>query len=373
MPSTPLRIDSPDPGTLHLSLPPRLDIATTGDAWRRASAALDRPDIRTLRVAATDLENIDGAGIGLLVHLRDLSQARGIAFELAALPGRFQPLLDAFPPGSLPPPLKSAEPPGFLEQIGRSGAGLGRDLRDLLGFTGELATAIGRSLLHPREIRWSETWSTVERAGVNAFPIIALVGFLIGFILAFQSAVPMQQFGAEIFVADLVALSLLRELGPLMTAIVLAGRSGSAFAAEIGTMKVKEELDALNTMGIRPLRFLVVPRALAAIIVTPILAAFTSFFGLIGGLVVMLSLGFPLVTYVNQVRGALSPEDFPSGLAKALVFGLLVAGIGCLRGLQTGTGASAVGESTTRAVVAGILLIILSDGLFSVVFYSLGI
>ena len=191
--------------------------------------------------------------------------------------------------------------------------------------------------------------------------------------MAFQSAIPMRQFGADIYVANLIGLSMVRELGPLLTAIILAGRSGSAFAAELGTMKVSEELDALKTMGLEPVRFLVVPRVIAAVTMTPLLAIWTGLFGLIGGAVVMLSLGFPLVTFVNQVQSAVSTGDLLGGIGKAFVFGIVVAAVGCLRGLQTKSGASAVGESTTRAVVSGLVLITVVDGVFAVVFYALGI
>jgi phospholipid/cholesterol/gamma-HCH transport system permease protein len=166
---------------------------------------------------------------------------------------------------------------------------------------------------------------------------------------------------------------MVRELGPLMTAIVLAGRSGSAFAAEIGTMKVNEEIDALTTMGLDPVRFLVVPRVLAAVFMTPLLTVYANLVGIIGGAIVLVSLGFPLVAYFNQVLSAINYVDFLGGIVKAFVFGVLIAGIGCLRGLQTGTGASAVGDSTTRAVVSGIVFIVATDGLFSVVYFYLGI
>jgi len=162
-------------------------------------------------------------------------------------------------------------------------------------------------------------------------------------------------------------------MGPLITAIILAGRSGSAFAAELGTMKVREEIDALTTMGLEPVRFLVVPRVLAAVTMTPLLAMFANLFGLIGGAVVMRSLGFSLVTYVNQILSAVTVGDLLGGLFKSLVYGIVVAGIGCLRGLQTTTGASAVGQSTTSAVVSGIVLIAIVDGGFAVVFYALGL
>ena len=173
--------------------------------------------------------------------------------------------------------------------------------------------------------------------------------------------------------ADLLGISVLRELGPLMAAILLAARSGSAFAAELGTMKVNEEIDALTTMGLEPVRFLVVPRVIAAVAVVPVLAMLMNIFCLIGGAIVMLSLNFPLITYVNRVVAAVGLADFLGGIFKALVFGVIVAGVGCLRGLQTGTGAGAVGESTTSAVVSGIILIAITDGVFAVLFYIVGL
>jgi phospholipid/cholesterol/gamma-HCH transport system permease protein len=183
----------------------------------------------------------------------------------------------------------------------------------------------------------------------------------------------MKTFGAEIYVADLVVLSIFRELGPLLTAFVLASRSGSAFAAEIGTMKVNEEIDALTTMGIDRVQFLVIPRVLAAVFVMPLLTMFNNLFGLIGCGLVMISLGFAPITFLNQIQQAASLTDLFSGLVKTFVFGALIAGIGCLRGLQTGTGASAVGESATRAVVSSLVAIVVADGIFAVVYYIVGI
>jgi phospholipid/cholesterol/gamma-HCH transport system permease protein len=203
--------------------------------------------------------------------------------------------------------------------------------------------------------------------------ITALLGFLIGLILAFQSAVAMQKFGVEVFVADLVVISLFRELGPLITAFILASRSGSAFAAELGTMKVNEEIDALTTMGLDPVRFLVLPRVVAAVAVLPLLTLFNHFFGLVGCGVVMTSLDIPVATYLERVREAADLGDLFGGLIKTFVFGTLIAGIGCLRGLQTGTGPSAVGDSATRAVVSGIVAIVVADGVFAVLYYFLGV
>jgi len=212
-------------------------------------------------------------------------------------------------------------------------------------------------------------WVIAQKAGVNALVVAGMVSFLTGVIMAFQASVPLRQFGVDIFVVNLVALALLRELGPIMTAVVFAGRSGSAFAAEIGTMKVNEELNALETMGLDPMRFLVVPRVLAGLIVTPILTIYANLLGVAGGFFVMMLQGFPFAALWNQLLSAVTIHDVLTGFIKSFVFGVLVAGIGCLRGLQTGTGAEAVGVSTTRAVVSGIFMIVVVDAIFAVVFY----
>jgi len=211
-----------------------------------------------------------------------------------------------------------------------------------------------------------------EQMGVKGLPVVTLIAFLMGVVLAYQSAVPMRQFGAELFVANLIGLSMLRELAPLMTSIVLAGRTGAAFAAEIGTMKVNEEIDALTTMALDPLRFLVVPRLLATMFVTPLLTIFAGIVGLIGGGLVMLSFDIPLVTYFKQITGVVSIGDFTGGLFKSAVFAYLVAMIGCLRGLETEGGPRAVGQAATRAVVSAIVMIVVFDGLFAVLFNFLG-
>ena len=206
---------------------------------------------------------------------------------------------------------------------------------------------------HPNSVRWKDVWRICEQVGADALPIVALISFLLGMILAFQSAVPMKRFGAEIFVADLIGLSMLRELGPLMTAILLAGRSGAAFAAEIGTMRVNQEVDALTTMGLSPVRFLVTPRIIAAVLMTPLLVLFSDLVGMVGGAVTMQSFSIPIVTFLKEIDSAVTMTDFLAGFVKSFVFAVLIAGIGCLRGLQTRAGASAVGDAATRAVVSG--------------------
>jgi len=282
--------------------------------------------------------------------------------------------LDEWDPGDLAR-LESRRPPktNLAEDVGRAIVGFWEDIRSLISFVGELVSALGRAALDPKSVRWRDVVRIAETAGVNALPIVALVSFLMGVIMAFQGAISLRRFGADIFVANLVGLAMLRELGPLMTAIILAGRSGSAFAAELGTMKVREEIDALKTMGLDPVRFLVVTRVTAAVVMMPLLTVFADLLGLVGGAVVMRSFGIPVITFYHQVQYQVTYGSFVGGLVKSFVFGILVAAIGCLRGLQTTTGASAVGESTTRAVVSGIVLIVVTDGIFSVVFYYLNV
>ncbi len=270
--------------------------------------------------------------------------------------------------GTDAPPVR----PSLPVRVGRGAAEVTAGVRDVVVFTGHLAVAVAGVVVHPRSLRFRDAVGVAEEAGIKAVPIIFLIGLLLGLILAFQSATAMQRFGAEIFVADLLALSTLRELGPLMAAIMVVARSSSAFAAEIGTMKVNEEIDALTTMGLEPVRFLSVPREIAGVTVVPVLAMLMNLSTLAGGAIVMVSLGFPLRLYVNRILDAVGPADMLGGLAKAFVFGVIVVAAGCLRGLQTGKGADAVGLSTTSAVVSGIVLIAVTDGIFAVVFYMIG-
>ncbi len=359
---------------LQLVIGGRLDTETTGPLWTKAVEKVAQVKPKTLIIDATAVQYCDGAGAGLLLELKHRQESRDGVIKIVGLKPEFKQLMDLFDPGELSEP--ASEPASFVriaEQIGEASVTLCMDLRDQVSFLGELCVKLSYTVFHPLSLRWKDTFLIAEKSGANAVGITALLGFLIGLILAFQSAVSMQKFGAEIYVADLVVLSLFRELGPLLTAFVLAARTGSAFAAEIGTMKVNEEIDALTTMGIEPVRFLVIPRVLAAIFVTPLLTMFMNLFGLIGCGLVMVSLGFAPITFLNQIQEAASLTDLFSGLVKTVFFGALIAGIGCSRGLKTGTGASAVGDSATRAVVAGIIAIVVVDGVFAVIYYFLGI
>jgi phospholipid/cholesterol/gamma-HCH transport system permease protein len=260
-----------------------------------------------------------------------------------------------------------------IEEIGRAAQHVVRDVRLQIAFIGETSAALLDAVRHPQRVRWREVWRIAERAGVDALPIVALISFLLGMILAFQSAVPMKRFGAEIFVADLIGLSMLRELGPLMTAILLAGRSGAAFAAEIGTMRVNQEVDALTTMGLDPVRFLVTPRIIALVMMAPLLALFANVVGLVGGAVTMQTFGIPFIAFFREADVAVNLKDFLAGFIKTFFFAILIAGIGCLRGLQTAAGASAVGDAATRAVVSCIVMLVVVDGLFALAYYMLDI
>ena len=365
---------SSDGGTLTLIMTGRWDSDTTGKWWQRGQQMLTQGKPRRLVIDASGVSYCDGAGVAFLIDLQQLQIRTGGDAVIQALQEQFRRLLDIYGHISIErPPGRRREPISTIEQVGKAAVELRRDLQALLTFVGELALTLLRAARRPRLVRWQDAWLVAEQSGVNALPIIALIGVLLGLILAFQSAIPMRRFGADIFVADLLGIAMLREMGPLITAIILAGRSGSAFAAELGTMKVREEIDALRTMGLEPVRFLVVPRVIAAVAMTPVLTVFANLFGLMGGAIVMRSLGYPLVTYVNQVLSAVTVGDLMGGLLKSFVYGIVVAAVGCLRGLETKTGASAVGQSTTSAVVSGIVLIAIVDGLFAVVFYALGL
>ena len=363
--------DLPD-GRRKLALSGRLDAATLPAVWDSARRAVAEVPARGIVVDAAAVEYCDGAGAALFVEL--LRHPREGKVEVVNLKPGYETLLKQFDARVLEHDLDPTPPRGpAVEEIGHAAHTVWKDIRTQVEFIGEAAAALAHAARHPDSLRWRDVWHICERAGVDALPIVALISFLLGMILAFQSAVPMKRFGAEIFVADLIGLSMLRELGPLMTAILLAGRSGAAFAAEIGTMRVNQEVDALTTMGLNPVRFLVTPRIIAAVLMTPLLTIFSDVIGLLGGALTMQTFAIPFTTFFREVDTAVNLTDFMAGFVKSFVFAILVAGIGCLRGLQTAAGASAVGDSATRAVVSGIILLVVVDGLFAYAYYLLDI
>ena len=361
-------------GTVTVTLKGHLDSITTGQIWRKNIPVLVKEKPKKLVVDASGLVYCDGSGTGFLMELKRSQLLHGSSFELRGLADEFLHTFNLFDPEEFSTPLnRNVEKTPIIQRFGQRLLNFLREEYEVISYLGEFTLALIWGLCHPKRVRWKDALRVMETTGVNAVPIVTLIGFLMGLILAFQATIPLKRFGAELFVAQLVSLSLLRELGPLMTAIILAGRSASAFAAELGTMKVNEEIDALNTMGLDPVKFLVLPRVLTSVIMAPFLCIYFNLIGLIGGGCVVMSLGFSLGTYLNQIRISVNEVDLIGGLFKAFVFGVLVIGIGCLRGLQTRSGATAVGDSTTRAVVSGIILIAIADGVFALVYYTLGI
>jgi phospholipid/cholesterol/gamma-HCH transport system permease protein len=361
-------------GALRLVLRGRLDADTTGRLWRRAVALLDEAAPGRAVVDASGVDYCDGAGIALLLELRRRQEARGGELSVEGLAEEFRRSLDRFEGAELDPDAyRRSERWHPVERAGRVAQDLAADARRQVEFVGELLVSTADALLHPGSVRWKEVFVLIERVGADALPIVALIGFLMGLIMAFEAAIILKQFGGEVFIARFIGLSLIRELGPLVTAIVLAGRSGSSFAAELGTMQVNDEISALRTMGLDPVRVLVVNRVVAAVAIMPPLTVFFDLAGLVGGAFVAFSLGIPLVSYANQALDSVGLADVIGAVVKALVLGLLVAAAGCLRGLQTERSASGVGRATTRAVVSGIVLIAVASGVFAVVYYYLGI
>ncbi|HKW82060.1 MAG TPA: MlaE family lipid ABC transporter permease subunit [Casimicrobiaceae bacterium] len=361
-------------GRRDLRLSGRLDAYSIAHVWPDARAALAAAPDRAVVIDASQVDYCDGGGIAMLVDLLRQERPAGAPVTLTGLRPAFQALLEPFDPAAMRVPAATPRPAiNVVAEIGRASVTVGGDIRAQIAFVGETAAALWYAIRHPRRVRWKDVWYTCEQVGVNALPIVALIAFLLGIILAFQAAVPMRQFGAELFVADLVGLSILRELGPLMTAILLAGRSGAAFAAEIGTMKVNEELNALTTMGLDPVRFLVVTRIIAAVLMMPLLTLFADLIGILGGALTMLSFNIPIRSFLHEVDSLVDVKDLVAGMAKTPAFAILIAGIGCLRGLQTQTGASAVGISATRAVVSGIILLVIVDGIYAFIYYLLDV
>jgi phospholipid/cholesterol/gamma-HCH transport system permease protein len=343
----------------------RLDADGAGLVWRPAMRAAAEAS-RTLVLDLSGVKFCDIAGAAFLAAVERAHDGPvavdGAAEQVAALLGRVRGLTAA----PKEPPVRSVSP-GELLAAGLRAAG------DGLAFLGETAAALARAPARRRMLPVRDVLRFADEAGVRSLPLVLMLGFLFGLILAFQSAVAMQAFGAELYVANLVSISVLRELGPLLASVILAGRTGSAFAAEIGTMQVNEEVSALRTMGLDPVTMLVLPRLMAAMLVMPVMTVVLEVAALFGMLAVMTGLGYPVVAVLTQVQGAARTQDLFGGLFKAVCFGAAVAGIGCSAGLSTGVGPRAVGLSATAAVVGGIVATVILDGLFAVVFYRIGL
>ncbi len=334
------------------------------------------PSPRRAIVALDGVTSLDTTGAFLILRLEDRLRAHGLSvsreggmrahLELLALVARQQP-------EEPPPPVSPLSLLGFVEDIGRAAVAILNNFGILLSFFGAVVWTWLRSLLHPRRLRLVPLVHHMERAGVRAMPIVGLISFLIGAVVVNQGAVQLEKFGAEILVSDLVGIAVLRELGILLTAVILAGRSGSAFTAQIGSMVLNEEVDALRTMGLDPIEVLVLPRVFALLITLPLLTFYADVLGLLGGwLMAFVSLDIDFLQFTTRLQEATSWHDFAIGIIKSVFFAIIIAVVGCFHGLAVARNAESVGRHTTASVVEAIFMVIVLDAFFAVFFTTIG-
>lgn len=327
--------------------------------------------LKTVVLDLGAVEYFDSAGTAVLMEMCRLSSELNCALKLANVPDRIRGLVDPDQcgPGSARV-LSPRDEPGVLVQIGDGAIRFRSNTKDILAFLGGAAMAMFQDIARPGRIKWESVWRLIEKSGSDAVPISTLLSFLMGAILAFQAAIQLRKFGANIFVADLVSVSICLEMGPLLTALIVAGRSGAGYAAHIGTMQVTEEIDALRIMGIDPTRYLVSPRIVAVGLALPCLTLMSDLMGVFGGcLVASLSMDITPTAYFNQVHRVLEVSDIAKGLVKSFVFGIEIALIGCFRGFQVRGGAESVGSATTSAVVTSIFVLTVTDAIFAMLFH----
>ena len=357
-------------GAIGIQFIGRIDQNDAAGLLKRLLAEIKMRQPRLVTVDLNRVTYFDDFGVVVLAQIRAQLKARQTPFHLTQPPPRVAEILAVtnFNHPDLEAPLARKAQDNFIVRTGDAFIKIADNFRFLVSFLGSVSICMLQVCRNPLRLRFSDTLILMQKTGVDAVPIVGLISFLLGLIMAFVSSLQLEQFGASIFVARLVALAMVSELGPIMTAIVVAGRSGSAFAAEIGTMRISDEIDALFTMGFSPTLFLVVPRIVAAVIVVPLLTLFADLFAMIGGMVISTSmLDLTVSTYIDQTIKALSFFEFSWGLMKSVVFAALIAWIGCLRGFQVHGGSAEVGNAATSAVVSGIFLIILFDSVFAVI------
>ncbi len=361
----------PMDGTVKTTIRGRIDIQNAQQLLNEIAAQLPAPPTDVV-LDLSGVDYFDSGGGAVLIGLRQRLAQAGAQLRIAGSTPAIDGFLSLVDQEALlePPRSVKTRPTSITARLGGETLNVLSDFRELVAFTGEVMIGLRDAALHPAHMRWRETWLYMERTGLDGVPIVSLISFLMGLITAFQAAVQLTQFGADIYIANLVGLSIVRELGPLMTAIIAAGRSGAAFAAEIGTMKVSEEIDALTTMGLDRTRFLVTPKVASLLVMLPCLTLIADLVGVVGGMTVaVFGFDMPAQVYIRQTRFAVGIWDVCSGLMKSLAFAILIAGVGCLRGFQAGAGAESVGRITTSAIVAGIFLIIVTDAMFTVLFH----
>jgi len=347
-----------------------MDSVNAGAMLRDLGPLLHSKTPISLTVDLSEVTYVDDFGVLVLIELRHMMTAQRGAFSLIHATDKVREILSLLHFDDLTDRVHLAKKqiPNIFVRLGDATLRHIHDFQYLTSFTGSVFLALLYVCRHPRSLRSEDTVLAMLKTGVDALPIVGLISFLLGLIIAFMSSVQLRQFGADIYVASLVSLAMTRELGPIMTAIIVAGRSGSAFAAEIGTMRISEEIDALFTMGFDPTRFLAIPKIVASIVVVPLLTLFSDAFAILGGMVVgVLMLDLTASAYIAQTAVTLTPFDVFLGVLKSAVFAFLISWISCFRGFRVRGGAAGVGTATTSAVVSSIFLIILTDALFSVI------
>jgi phospholipid/cholesterol/gamma-HCH transport system permease protein len=334
-----------------------------------------RPAAQALTVDGADLQALDTAGAFLLYRLRERLVRHGSRVQFVGFGERRDALLalveERLSGSQEPAPLSR---PACLEQIGKRVGRATMQAYAMLSFTGVTLLALLRSAIKPARLRWRTLLAVVQNDGVRAMPVLGMLSFLLGVVIAYQSGVQLRLYGGNIYVVDLVTITVLRELGPLMTAIVVAGRSGSAYTAQIGTMSVTEELDALRSIGLPPIELLVLPRVLGLMVAVPLLTVFADMVAVSGGMVmaaIMLDVGYD--SFLQRIPEAVSINSLLTGVAKAPVFAAVIAVVGCFQGFEVRGGADSVGRNTTTSVVQAIVLVIVVDAAFSVAYSWLGI
>ena len=333
------------------------------------------PRVRRIAFETQEITAWDSGLLTFLTRLVNQSAQGQIELDREGLPSGVRRLLSL---AEAVPEKKGARTeavqPSFVERVGKAFIDSEQSLLEMLTFFGEVTLTFVKLLRMKARYRTSDLMLLIQECGVQALPIVTLISFLVGVILAFVGAIQLAQFGAQIYVADLVGIAMVRDMGAMMTGIIMAGRTGAAFAAQLGTMKVTQEIDAFTTMGFSPLEFLVLPRMIALILMMPLLCLYSDLVGILGGAAVGLGmLDLSATTYFRETMHAINLTDFFGGVFKSTVYGVLIALSGCLRGLECGSSSSAVGDATTSAVVTGIVFIIATCGIFSVIFYVLGI
>jgi len=333
------------------------------------------PTDSTIFLEGSTIQTMDTAGAWLLFRTQQTLEKKGQSVVLQGLRVEHIDLLHLMETYAAKlQPTVWPKSPHFLESLGRDIGKRFNQIIDFLAFTGETFIILLRSLFLPSRIRWQALLANMHSDGLTALPIIGLLAFLMGVVLAYQGGTQLSQYGANIFIVDLVGITLLRELAPLLTAIIVAGRSGSAYTAEIGTMRVTEEIDALRTMGIIPMELLVLPKLLALIILMPLLSAYADIVGIVGSmLIAKLSFGVSFTDFLDRFPQAVSLTNYLIGIGKAPIFAAVIALVGCYQGFQVKGGADSVGKQVTVSVVQAIFLVIVVDALFSVLFDWLGI